>query len=101
MYAEVYVNTPLLSLDKPFSYAIPKKLEGEAVKGVRVKVPFGYSDRAMEGIITNVFEKTDFENGTVKMKDEDIASLAKQAAQQALLNAKKTIVTVVPIPNLL
>ncbi len=61
MYAEVYINTPLLSLDKPFTYKIPKKLIGEAVKGARVKVPFGFGDRPTEGIITNIFEESGIE----------------------------------------
>ncbi len=61
MYAEVYINTPLLSLDKPFSYRIPKKLLGDCVKGVRVKVPFGFSNRPSEGIVTNIIDKPGFE----------------------------------------
>lgn len=61
MYAEVYINTPLLNLDKPFTYKIPKKLTGDAVCGVRVKVPFGFSNRLSEGIITNVIESVQFE----------------------------------------
>lgn len=62
MYAEVYINTPLLSLDKPFSYRIPKKLIGECVPGTRCKVPFGYTNRLQEGIITNVIDAVDFED---------------------------------------
>lgn len=62
MYAEVYINTPLLSLDKPFTYKIPKKLLGDAAKGVRVKVPFGYANRLSEGIITAVTDSAPIED---------------------------------------
>ena len=46
-------------------------------------------------LLPMLFEKTDFENGTIKMNDEAIAVITKQAVQQALLNGKKTIITVV------
>ncbi|MBQ6795132.1 MAG: primosomal protein N' [Clostridia bacterium] len=62
MYAEVYINTPLLSLDKPFTYRIPKKLLGECAVGARCYVPFGYTNRLSEGIITNITEEVSFEN---------------------------------------
>lgn len=62
MYAEVYINTPLLSLDKPFSYSIPQKLVGDAVVGARVRVPFGYTNRLSEGIITNITDASPFED---------------------------------------
>ncbi|MBR5535923.1 MAG: primosomal protein N' [Clostridia bacterium] len=62
MYAEVYINTPLLSLDKPFSYRIPKKLMGECVVGVRCKVPFGYTNRLNEGIITKIVDEVSFDS---------------------------------------
>ncbi len=62
MYAEVYINTPMLSLDKPFSYRIPKKLTGECVEGVRCRVPFGYTNRLSEGIITKIVDEVDFDS---------------------------------------
>ncbi|MBQ8540006.1 MAG: primosomal protein N' [Clostridia bacterium] len=62
MYAEVYINTPLLSLDKPFSYRIPKKLIGDCVVGARCKVPFGYTNRLSDGIITRIVDAANFED---------------------------------------
>lgn len=61
MFAEVYINTNLLSLDKPFSYEVPEKFEGDAVKGVRVRVPFGAANKKTEGIITALKEESGFE----------------------------------------
>lgn len=79
MYAEVYINTPLLGLDKPYTYLIPKKLEGDAVKGVRVKVPFGFNDRLTEGIITNVCNKAEY---------EDVKEIKSVTDSMPLLNDK-------------
>ena len=62
MYAEVYINTPLLSLDKPFTYKIPKKLTSDVVEGVRVKVPFGFGNRFSEGIVTAIGESSPLED---------------------------------------
>ena len=62
MYAQVYINTPLLSLDKPFSYKIPQRLLGDCVIGARVKVPFGYTNRLSEGIVTRIVEFSDMED---------------------------------------
>lgn len=62
MYAEVYINTPLLSLDKPFSYRIPKRMIGDCVVGARCKVPFGYTNRSSDGIITRIVDAVDFED---------------------------------------
>ena len=62
MYAEVYINTPLLSLDKPFSYRIPKKLIGDCVVGARCKVPFGYTNRLSDAIITKIVDSVDFDD---------------------------------------
>ncbi len=62
MYAEVYINTPLLSLDKPFSYRIPKKLIGDCVVGARCKVPFGYTNRLSDAIITKIIDSVDFDD---------------------------------------
>ncbi len=61
MFAEVYIDTPLLSLDKPFSYKIPNKMTGDVTVGVRVKVPFGAKNRPLEAIVTNVCERTELE----------------------------------------
>ena len=62
MYAEVYINTPLLSLDQPFTYRIPKKLIGECVVGARCRVPFGYTNRLQEGIITKVVDEIELDD---------------------------------------
>jgi primosomal protein N' (replication factor Y) len=42
--AEVLVDTGLPHLDRPFEYAVPPELTGDAVPGVRVKVRFAGQD---------------------------------------------------------
>ncbi|WP_370892882.1 primosome assembly protein PriA [Janibacter sp. GXQ6167] len=44
--AEVLVDTGLAHLDRPFDYAVPAELEGEAVPGARVRVRFAGQDLA-------------------------------------------------------
>jgi primosomal protein N' (replication factor Y) len=79
MFAEVYINTHILSLDRPFHYNIPKKLVGDAVPGVRVKVPFGYVNRLTEGIITSLTETSEF---------DDVKDISKVIDKMPLLTDK-------------
>lgn len=62
MIARVYVNTGNLNIDKPFDYAVPQRLEGKVCAGVRVRVPFGAGNRPREAIITELSDKSDFDN---------------------------------------
>ncbi len=84
MFAEVYINTSVLSLDRPFHYNIPKKLTGDAVAGVRVKVPFGAANRLTEGIITNLTETSDFDElKDIKSVTDAMPSLTKRDIELA------------------
>ncbi len=62
MFAEVYINTNVLSLDRAFGYRVPPKMAGDAVVGVRVKVPFGAGNKLSEGIIANLTDECTFED---------------------------------------
>ncbi len=82
MYAEVYIDTPLLNLDKPFSYKIPPRLAGDVVPGVRVRVPFGFGNRLCEGVVTLVSEQSEFEEvKEVKNVIDPIPVLTKKDIQ--------------------
>ncbi len=54
MYALVIVDNPGLNTDKPFHYRIPDRLAGDLRTGSRVAVPFGVSDRVLEGYVVGV-----------------------------------------------
>ncbi len=52
MIAGVAVSAASFSMDKPFSYRVPR---GVTVKpGVRVNVPFGRGNRPTEGVVLQV-----------------------------------------------
>ena len=47
--ARVLLDVPLMHLDRPFDYAVPRELSAEAVPGARVKVRF--AGRRVNGYI--------------------------------------------------
>ena len=48
--------------DKPFSYIVPDKMADYICPGMRVKVPFGGSNRSRQGIVLSVAESETPEN---------------------------------------
>ncbi len=57
MYALVVVDNPSPMLDKPFHYSIPEKLRDEIKTGCRVVVPFGLSNKPIEGCVVGLSEE--------------------------------------------
>ena len=49
--AKVAVAAATYSIDKPYDYLIPEPLDGKALAGTRVMVPFGRGNRSSEGVI--------------------------------------------------
>lgn len=56
MYAKVIVDNPSPLVDMPFHYLIPDRLKVEIGKGSRVAVPFGSSNRSVEGFVIGLSE---------------------------------------------
>ena len=54
MIAKIAVAAANFAIDKPYSYAVPEKMQLTA--GMRVQVPFGRSNRAIQGIVLSVEE---------------------------------------------
>ena len=52
MIAKIAVSAANFAIDKPYSYFIPREMEVSA--GMRVRVPFGRSNRRTEGIVLSV-----------------------------------------------
>ncbi len=52
--AKIAVSKAVFSIDKPYSYLIPRELEGKIEVGMRVLVPFGGGNRGSEGIVLAV-----------------------------------------------
>ena len=55
-YAQVYVDVPLLHLDRPFDYLIPQDLATRVNVGSRVKVKF--AGRKLNGYVSDIQEST-------------------------------------------
>ena len=51
--ARVLVDSPLPQLDQLFDYAVPDRLDGAAVAGVRVRVPLGRAAASPTGGSSN------------------------------------------------
>ena len=61
--ANIIVSINNSNVDKPFSYLIPEELVSSAIPGMRVVVPFGRSNKPVEGFIIDVVEKKDSYGG--------------------------------------
>lgn len=54
MIAKIAVSAATFAIDKPYSYVIPREMD--LAPGMRVMVPFGRSNRRVEGIVLSVEE---------------------------------------------
>ena len=54
MIAKVVVDVPTMQTDKPFSYLVPNEFVSLVGIGMRVHVPFGKSNRLMQGFIVDI-----------------------------------------------
>jgi primosomal protein N' (replication factor Y) (superfamily II helicase) len=64
MYAKVVVDIEHSKVDRIFSYAVPKDIN--VFIGSRVLVPFGRSNKKVEGYILGFSEKVDFDVSKIK-----------------------------------
>lgn len=54
--ARVLIDSPLPQLDRLFDYEIPPELAGDALPGVRVRVPLRSAGRVVDGLLVEVGE---------------------------------------------
>lgn len=59
--AKIAVSAAKYWLDKPYDYLIPEELEGKALPGTRVYVPFSMGNRRCEGIILALADNSSYE----------------------------------------
>lgn len=60
--AHIIVDLPLKQTDKPFSYAVPNHLSDLVAIGSRVHVPFGASNRPLQGFVVGFGEMAEQES---------------------------------------
>lgn len=68
--AQVIVDIPLMQTDKPFSYLVPRDFEEQIAVGMRVHVPFGRSNRMLQGFIVNLSSIASSDSKTLKAISE-------------------------------
>ena len=56
MQAQIIVDIPLMQTDKPFSYLVPEDLQEVIAVGSRVHVPFGKSNRLLQGFVVDLVD---------------------------------------------
>ena len=49
--ARLALSSATFAIDKPFDYLVPEALEGRIMPGMRVMVPFGRGNKAVEGFV--------------------------------------------------
>lgn len=82
MIARVYINTGNLNIDRPFDYDVPPSLLGRVCIGARVKVPFGAGNRPHEALVTELSEKSSFDElKQIKSVSDDFPVLTKKAIE--------------------
>lgn len=66
LFAEVIVDISVKSLDRPFQYRIPEQMEGQAVVGAPVLIPFGRGNREMKGFIVGLSDTPQYDVSKTK-----------------------------------
>ena len=79
LLAKIALSAATFAIDRPYSYAVPKELEGKLQPGMRVLVPFGAGNRPSEGLVLSL------EEGEASVKLKKIRTLLDE---QPLLDAK-------------
>ncbi len=71
MFADIIVDISHENLDRAFQYRIPDTLSGRVAVGDRVLIPFGRSDRQIQGFVLDISDKAKFD----PQKTKDIISV--------------------------
>jgi len=56
MYAGIVVNNEATQVDRLFTYAVPELLEAQIIIGCRVKVPFGFKNKSLDGFVMELYK---------------------------------------------
>lgn len=67
--AKIIVDVPLMQTDQPYSYRIPEEFLGMLEVGMRVHVPFGKSNRLIQGIVLGLESQSDEGEANQDLKD--------------------------------
>lgn len=94
MIAQVYIGTGSIALDKPFDYLVPPKLEDRIARGVRVKVPFGGGNVPKEAYVTNLADKSSYDElKEIRSVSDDFPVLSDRAIDLCFYMRKRYFCT--------
>ena len=65
-YASIIIDIVNEKLDRIFEYAIPKLWEEKAVVGASVVIPFGNSNRKINGFIIDIISEPQYDKDKIK-----------------------------------
>ncbi len=103
MYAEILVEIMARTMDKTFTYFVPKNLETEVMVGKRVLVPF--SNRKLEGFVIGLHrEKPDYKVKEISeviddhpVLNEELLELGKYMHRKTFANLISCYQTMLPV----
>ncbi|HPR80515.1 MAG TPA: primosomal protein N' [Enterococcus sp.] len=90
MLAEIIVDVPTMQTDQPFTYYVPDKLAEVIEVGMRVEVPFGNSDRHVQGFVTGLLDTEAKTNLKPIIRTLDLAPVLNQELLQLADYMKET-----------
>jgi len=61
MIAKVFVDKTVYSIDKAFDYIVPPPLCESIKRGCRVLVPFGNSNKKLQGLVEQLSEISEYD----------------------------------------
>ncbi len=65
-YVGIIVNNEAVKLDKIFTYKVPDNLKDDILVGHRVKVPFGFGNKFIDGFVINFYKEDDIDKENIK-----------------------------------
>ena len=83
MFSKIIINISVENLDRPFTYRIPERLTDRCHPGTKVLVPFGNSNRMIEGYILEITDHADIDES--KIKDIDSVVVEQSANESRLI----------------
>jgi primosomal protein N' (replication factor Y) len=103
--ARVLIDSSLPQLDRLFDYRIPPELAGEAVPGVRVRVPLRSAGRVTDGLIVELATSVDYPGplseldsvvSPVRILAPEVWALARKVADRAAGTANDVVRLAIP-----
>lgn len=106
-YANIIVDISHEKLDRPFQYKVPDSLKGMIEEGMKVKIPFGRSNKVIDGYVMELTDKTEYpadklkeilaaSEGSISIEEERIrlAAWLKRTYGSTMIAALKTVLPV-------